>query len=620
MTQMVNYLSMLLGFAFLEIVRSIAPPHPDFSDEYRKIRRRHLEEKINDPLYNSTISELRLLSPELCEDLTHHECRRLDDRFAEHSHKTRRIIEGTGTVKTLILLVRFSDHVNRKLPTREDVHAMWNAQEGEEEGILPTGSIGEYLKTNSYGNLVIDAHVKDWIVTDDTELHYSFGRSGLTRDLSKALHPVLEVLDALGEDFSQYDQDGDGVLDSVVFLHSGFPAEVGGWDCYTGQNHIQRIWSHAVSTYSDEWTSYDGQYTLRGYMVASALRGTCGYALARIGVPTHEFIHTWGIPDIYDTAGDWVGSGCGHYDIMSNPYGIDGLQTNPGNMGPWTKLKSGWLQPIEITEDGEYEVEASFLNENVYMIKNKFAENEYLLIENRQALQWDSLIPGSGILIWHIDDNLENNSERGYPGQYAWPGNGKHYRVAVAQADREYHLEKGENTGDENDFWSDGQELGPGPFEWIASDFTKYPNTNSYAFGNIFLTNIRIYDISQSGLVMSFKVEGLSPMPVPTNVPSELPMLETTRPLPAPTRTPTQFPTFPPTLSPTIPPTIPPTFPIFNLSPQPVRDNMNEPEPSQLPPVIAPNIQPSPPPLVRSAAPSAMTIPVVTLLLLFFML
>mmetsp|Transcript_20771 Transcript_20771/g.30747 ORF Transcript_20771/g.30747 Transcript_20771/m.30747 type:complete len:592 (+) Transcript_20771:179-1954(+) len=591
MPQMSIYLSVLLCFTFLEATQCIAPPHPDFLDEYRRTRRRHLKEKIKDLSYNSTTPELRLLSPTLCEDLNHQECRRLDNNFAEHSKKTRRIIEATGTIKTLVLLVRFTDHADRRLPTREDVNAMWNAQQGEAEDKLPTGSVGEYLRRNSYGTLNVDAHVKDWIPTDNSEMYYSFDKSGLTRDLSSALHPVLQVLDALGEDFSQYDQDGDGVLDSVVFQHSGFPAEVGGWDCYTRRGHSQRIWSHAVSTDNDEWRSFDGKYKLGGYMVASALRGTCGYQLARIGVPTHEFIHTWGIPDIYDTAGDWIGSGCGHYDIMSSPYGIDGKQTNPGNMGPWTKLKSGWLDPIEITEDGEYLIEASFLNENVFIIKDKFAENEYLLIENRQPLQWDALLPGSGILIWHIDDNLENNSRRGFPGQYEWPGNGNHYRVAVVQADGMYHLEKGDNTGDENDFWTEGQQLGPGPYELIASDFTQYPNTNSYAFETVFPTGIRIYDFSQSGSLMSFKVQGLSPA-------------ETTPPIPEPTRPPTRFPTGPPLVDPSM---------------EPARANEPVLEPSQIP-VIVPELQ-GPPPVVNSAASSVtLTTPVFALFLVCFVL
>lgn len=149
MSEMSLYLCLLLCLTFFEVTQCIAPPHPDFLDEYTRIRRRHLKEKRHDPLYNSTIPELRFLSPTLCEDLTHNECRRLDSHFAEHSKKTRSIIEATGTIKTLVLLVRFTDHNERRLPTRENVNAMWNAQEGEAEDKLPTGSIGEYLRRNS---------------------------------------------------------------------------------------------------------------------------------------------------------------------------------------------------------------------------------------------------------------------------------------------------------------------------------------------------------------------------------------------------------------------------------------------------------------------------------------
>ena len=541
---------LLLLSMYTVVVICIPPPHPDFEDEYRTKRRRL------QGMHNYTVPpNLQKLSPELCHGLSDHDCRRLDDSYVDYTSKTRNFIASTGTVRTLVLLMRFSDHIGRALPTREDISLLWNAQEGEALDLVPTGSIREFIRKNSYDKMLLEADVFDWTVTDGSEEEYSHGVSGLTRDLAPSMYPLLQVIDALGTDFSKYDQDGDGVIDSLVLLHSGFPAEIGGIDCYTKRAHEERIWAHAVGVFDSDWTSFDNKYRLGGYMVASALRGTCGDQIARIGVMTHEFIHTWGIPDLYDTSGLWIGKGVGSFDLMSNPYGLNGAQTHPNNMGPWSKIESGWLEPVEITQDGEYFIEASALSPNVYVIRDKFPEDEYILIENRQPIGWDELLWDGGILIWHIDDNAEDNDERGYPGQDGWPGNGKHYRVAVSSADRNYDLEKGNNNGDQFDFWVAGSELTPGQFEFEATDFSQYPNTNSYMFGSIFPTGILIHDISMSGTVMSFKVQGLSPAAPPTPNPSW-------SPTPAPTRQPTWSPSIAPTKKPTpIPTTMPSTSP-----------------------------------------------------------
>jgi M6 family metalloprotease-like protein len=508
-------LLLLLLSLYAVVVICMPPPHPDFEDEYRNKRRR-LQGMQN---YTAP-PKLKKLSPELCHGLSDHDCRRLDDSYVDYTSKTRSFIASTGTVRTLVLCMRFTDHIGRALPTREDISLLWNAKEGEALDLLPTGSIREYLRKNSYDKMLLEADVFDWTLTDGTEEFYSYHEFGQPRDMVRSLYPVLQAIDALGTDFSKYDQDGDGVIDSLVLLHSGFAAELFGKDCYTQRAHEERIWSHAVGAFANDWTSFDNKYTLGGYMIASALRGICGDDLARIGVMTHEFIHSWGIPDLYDTSRSRIGNGVGSFDIMSNPYGVNGQQTHPSNMGPWSKIESGWLEPIEITQDGEYFIEASALSPNVYVIRDKFPEDEYILIENRQPIGWDEHLWDGGILIWHIDDNADGNGKRGYPGQYRWPGNGNHYRVAVSAADRNYDLEKGNNQGDKFDFWVAGSELTQGQFEFEATDFSQYPNTNSYRSGSIFPTGIRIYDISMSGNVMSFKVQGLSPAGPPTPNPS----------------------------------------------------------------------------------------------------
>jgi hypothetical protein len=49
---------------------------------------------------------------------------------------------------------------------------------------------------------------------------------------------------------------------------------------------------------------------------------------------------------------------------------------------------AGWIDPFEIVEDGSYPVQASEFSNQVYVIKKNFPDQEFLYIENRQAVKW----------------------------------------------------------------------------------------------------------------------------------------------------------------------------------------------------------------------------------------
>ncbi|KAI2503768.1 Immune inhibitor A peptidase M6 [Fragilaria crotonensis] len=182
------------------------------------------------------------------------------------------------------------------------------------------------------------------------------------------------------------------------------------------------------------------------------------------------------------------------------------------------------------------------------------------MIENRQPLDYDAQMKGSGILIWHIDDRQDLQKEPGYAGQEGWPRNGNHYQVALLQADGAYDLEKGGNYGDYFDYFTVGGELDP--------DSELHPNSNAYQNGDIHSIGIRIYDISPSSQLMHFRVSGLgasptsspSPSASPSEYPSPSPSANPTdHPSPNPTHPPTEYPSSSPTPSPTEYPSSSPT-------------------------------------------------------------
>ena len=89
-----------------------------------------------------------------------------------------------------------------------------------------------------------------------------------------------------------------------------------------------------------------------------------------------------------------------------------------------------------------------------------------------------------------------DQNSRGYPGFNGFPRN--HYRAAVVQADGNFDIEKGNNGGDEGDFWVRGMELKPGG---------NHPNTDSYQGGRVQETGVRITILSDSRFIMLFRVQ-----------------------------------------------------------------------------------------------------------------
>ncbi len=416
-------------------------------------------------------------------------------------------IAPVGNVKNLVVMIRFSNHTGRTLPTVADVDVLFNATGGDPV-LAPTGSIKDVYFENSYGQMTLNSDVNpgigDWITVSNTEQYYANGNSG-DSTLWQALREALDVLDTV-IDFNDYDTDNDGRIDSIAFIHSGYGAEWGGSDAY-GTSQANRIWSHRWAI-QPQWNSNDG-VSVYDYHISPGVWGTSGSAIGRIGVIAHETGHFFGLPDLYDTNGG--GQGIGSWGLMANSWDFSGSQRCPPHFSPWSKINLGWYTPTVINQPGQYSINQAETNPEVYRVDAGFPSNEYLLIENRQNAGFDCTIPQGGIAIWHIDDVTGHNNE-GYPGQAGWPGNGNHYRVALLQADGNYNLEKGNNRGDSGDMHHAAgvDAIGPGP--------AVHPNTDAYQSGNIIQTGHIISDISASGASMTFCLNGCNGIPGPTGL------------------------------------------------------------------------------------------------------
>ncbi|MEJ7913839.1 MAG: hypothetical protein WKF70_11840, partial [Chitinophagaceae bacterium] len=184
-------------------------------------------------------------------------------------------------------------------------------------------------------------------------------------------------------------------------------------------------------------------------------------------------------PDLYDT--DYTSEGIGNWCLMAGGSWNNGGLT-PAHPSAWCKCQQGWVSTInQSTNQSNVAIEDVKSGYNVFrMWKNGAASNEYFLVENRQKTLFDKFIPASGLLVWHIDDSVPNNSDEA------------HYKVALMQADGKKDLELNNNRGDAGDIF-------PGSTAKKSFTIGSNPNSKSYAGAN---TYVSITNISNNASTM----------------------------------------------------------------------------------------------------------------------
>jgi hypothetical protein len=191
----------------MNILATAAPPNPEFSEEYRN----HTWRRLN-PSNDSGLTD----DSNIWFTRAHN---RFEDtnELGRSSKNNLMLLKKFQSLHALVILIQFTDHRDRQLPTRDEINTLWNGDENFVSEDLPTGSIHRYFFRNSYGKMNIQASVADWTYTDNTEKYYSFGASGFGPGrVAPAAYPALDKLDREGYDFSRHDLDGDMVIDTLV--------------------------------------------------------------------------------------------------------------------------------------------------------------------------------------------------------------------------------------------------------------------------------------------------------------------------------------------------------------------------------------------------------------------
>ena len=222
-----------------------------------------------------------------------------------------------GNVKVLALLISFSDYA----PTvsAADYQSMLFGDGAPRRAAnAPYESLHDYYARSSYNQLNIGGNVLGWYNTGQPRSAVTQTGAGREALIAQALN----YYNGLGHDFSQYDNDGDGIIDYIMVIWTG-PA--GAWSSFW--------WAYQTSWYYTPSPSLDGK-ALRTYV--------WGWEETTPRTLIHETGHALGLPDYYDykskASGDLIGpdGGVG---------GLDMMDANWGDHNAFSKLIQDWLTP-----------------------------------------------------------------------------------------------------------------------------------------------------------------------------------------------------------------------------------------------------------------------------------
>ncbi len=385
-----------------------------------------------------------------------------------------------GNPKTIVLLVDFPSYPHSANQTSQDVANKFFGDGNS--GAKPYESIRNFYQRSSYGQLTLQGNVLGWYTAQHNPDYYESLGDGPGQEA--LMMEAIEHFRNQGHDFSQYDNDNNGVIDA---LYIKWTAPVGNWASFWWayqwgwhSNPTYRVNGKAMGSYVWSWYAYSP--TTGNYDPL---------------VDIHETGHLIGLPDLYDyLSGRGPEGGVGELDMM------DG---NWGDHNCFSKFLLEWLEPTTIVS-GSYRLSLnpSGTSTDCVLIMpgakpaDPFAEFFMVQYRKRTTGNDPANYPTDGLLIWHIDGTLDSiGYDFKYDNSYAM-----HKLVRLMEADGLEQIEQNmrANSGD---FYKSPLRFDP----------NTVPNSNSYAPAP---TGVAVDSISTPGSTMTarFSVRGAATIPL----------------------------------------------------------------------------------------------------------
>ncbi len=390
------------------------------------------------------------------------------NQLGNHLLKTNKLkqkeifgLPSKGTQKIFVLLVEFPDykHTISDNTIKESLYG-----DGNQE-YFPYESLKNYYLRSSYNQLQIEGEVFGWYKAKNKRSYYNDNAELLIEEVLNYYDPLY--------DFSQFDNDGDGIID-----------------------YFAVYWTGADEGWASFWWGWNGIFGDSNYEIdgKKLYNFTWQWEEESAGTIIHETGHALGLPDYYD------------YDSTIGPEGGLGgmdIMDGGGDHNAFSKWILGWIEPI-VLKEGVHNLNLypSEVYTDFAVIGRDFDGSnpygEYFLIQNRQNIGNDINLPGNGLMIFHIDSRVGCGEDFLYNNSYT-----EHKLIRIMEADGKEEIEKG-RWGDAGDFYKKGMEFTP----------KSFPSSHFYSGIS---SGVWVRDISSEGTTynINFILNPLNPIPKP---------------------------------------------------------------------------------------------------------
>jgi M6 family metalloprotease-like protein len=334
----------------------------------------------------------------------------------------------TGARKTFALLIEFQDAQHQNSP-----QAINNALYGRPGPGAPYESVAAYYDRASYHRLdLFGGATLGWYQTPYPRANVNQTDAG--RD--ELVKEALKYFNAQGHDFSQYDTDKDGVVDFFYVIWAG---KDDGWGTFW--------WPYQTVVDDPSFTLNGVGFWRFAWMWESRPLG----APFDAATPIHETGHVLGLPDYYD------------YDPQKGaPGGVGGLDMMDSakyDHNCFSKWMLDWSAPTVITGGSRVlTLRPSGSSDDCVMLwyaaQAPDLFGQFFMVQNRQQVGNDVSIPGTGLVIWHVDARI-SKGDFTHDNSFT-----PHKLIRLMEADGLEQIQA-RKLADAGDFYQPGSSFGP---------------------------------------------------------------------------------------------------------------------------------------------------------------